>query len=204
MKYYFGKLLGARVFQGQDAVKEVEEEIKQTTVYKRNVKKMQAIMKLSTPHLQQFVRSSWLKTPPASASSAEARFLSTVIKPALDINVTSVPGCFQDVISRFSRWLSRSDLDEAEAAQIRVAAGVLGGRLDGHPLIHGLALQCLRQVEKAERGVTSMRGRRSKETSAETQLIYDAGLTLATASGFNSLVKMLLHSITRIIGSSSL
>ena len=114
------------------------------------------------------------------------------MKPALKINVTSVPDCFADVIARFKGWISSNSTSETDRANLRVAAGVMEGRLQGHPLLHGLSLQCMRMVEKQDRGVNTMRGRRCNETELETQLISDAGLALASASGLNSLVKMSL------------
>ena len=62
---------------------------------------------------------------------------------------------------------------------MQVASAAISGDLSNHPMIMGLALQCKRKMEKQSRGITTMKGRRSKETEKEMALIADSGLQLA-------------------------
>ena len=192
-KFLFAKLLGARLFQGSDGVKEVEQEIRESRIFSSDPARAESIMRLSNADLQQFVRNSWLKTPKEWIGENEANFMACVVKPALSVTVTNMPDCFADVISRFAVWMHNKETSETDKANMRVAAGVLQGRLQHHPLLHGIALQSLRMADKHNRGILNMRGRRFMESPLEKKLITDAGLTLATSSGISSLVKMFLR-----------
>ncbi|CAK9098701.1 ZnF_CDGSH domain-containing protein [Durusdinium trenchii] len=189
-KFLFAKLLGARLFQGTDGVKEVEQEIRESRIFSSDPARAESIMRLSNADLQQFVRNPWLKTPKEWIGENEANFMACVVKPALSLTVTNMPDCFADVISRFAVWMHNKETSETDKANMRVAAGVLQGRLQHHPLLHGIALQSLRMADKHNRGILNMRGRRFMESPLEKKLITDAGLTLATSSGISSLVKM--------------
>ena len=195
-KFLFAKLLGARLFQGSDGVKEVEQEIRESRIFSSDPARAESIMRLSNADLQQFVRNSWLKTPKEWIGENEANFMACVVKPALSVTVTNMPDCFADVISRFAVWMHNKETSETDKANMRVAAGVLQGRLQHHPLLHGIALQSLRMADKrnrVDRGILNTRGRRFMESPLEKKLITDAGLTLATSSGISSLVKMFLR-----------
>ena len=56
------------------------------------------------------------------------------------------------------------------------------GQLSRHPLICGLSLQCARMVEKHEKNIFTMAGRRSSCSEKESWLISDAGQQLALAA----------------------
>ena len=64
-----------------------------------------------------------------------------------------------------------------------LAKQIVGGRLDNNPFVQGLLVQCLDRLEKAERGVVSMRGRAAASTDAKSTLLQNAALTLAIAGG---------------------
>ena len=55
-KYYSAHLLNARMFQGDARVKEMQEEIRGTSLAKVGDSKMQKVIQMSTDHLQQWVR----------------------------------------------------------------------------------------------------------------------------------------------------
>ena len=191
-KYYFARLLSARLFQGKKASEKVEAEIKNSPLYKRDSKRLDELLKLKNGQLQQFVGGSWLSNPSAHNSDLQSDFVSTIVKPCMQVNVQSVPDNFADVLCRMSACIASGEVGDSDMATLRVAAGVMHGKLDGHPLLHGLALQCLRLVDKQERGLESMKGRRSLETDRETELIADAGFTLAIAGGNKQLAKQFL------------
>ena len=192
-KYWAAQLLSSRLFQGAERAGEVEKEYKESAVYVRNPKHGDKIIKLKNDQLQQLVRASWLKTSDTHATAAQVQFVESIVKPALRVNVHSIQGNFADVVARFTSSISSGLLSESDQAALRVAAGALDGRLDNHPLLHGLALQCLRQVEKKQRGLSTMAGRRSKETEWDKQLILEAGYSLAATSGNRQLAQQSLE-----------
>ena len=72
---------------------------------------------------------------------------------------------------------------------VKLAAAAISGRLQNHPLIQGLLLQVARMLEKQERGIFTMSGRRSQHTDLERDLVQDAGIQLAVAAGNNALAR---------------
>ena len=191
-KYFLAVLLSARLFQDSERRQEVEAEIKDSLLYKKDPKRMQQILDLSNNKLQQLVRASWLKGTDVHSTETQGKFMTSVVKPALRFNISTVPNCFSDVLTRFSASIASGLFSDRDVAKLKVAAGVLDGRLDEHPLLHGLSLQCMRLLEKQQRGLETMRGRRSQESCLESSLISDAGLRLAMMSNNKSLARELL------------
>ena len=138
-------------------------------------------MELNTLKLQQYVRASFSSQPHPTAE--EKRFVSLVVQPALKINIDAVPDCMADIIGRLTTVLRGGALDEQEVANVKAATGFISGSFDGHPLVQGLSLQALRMMEKAQRGIHHMKGRRTLENDTETALIADSGLQLAMLGG---------------------
>ena len=186
-KYWCAVLLSAKLLQGEAAVNEVMHQIEETALYKSGDKKFKEVIALPTSKLQQWVRGSFLSD--SSLSSSMKQFVETVVRPALECNVAAVPEKMADVIARVTAILAGSEANEEDHANLKIACAALTGQLSSHPLIQGLALQCRRLVDKAERGITTMRGRRSAETERERALISDAGLTLALHAGNAALAK---------------
>ena len=86
-----------------------------------------------------------------------------------------------------------------EALNARIAQAAVTGRLDRNPFMQGLLVQCLRRIEKEERGITSNRGRRSKSCSeSEVNLLADAALSLSILSGNQALAKELGQKVTKV------
>lgn len=192
-KFFLANLLSARLFQDPERSKEVESEIRSSLLYRRGPVGMEKTLKLSNGRLQQLLRATWLKGgSEVNATEAQSAFVSSVVQPALRFNIATVPECFSDVVTRFSASIASGLFDDRDVAKLKIAAGVLDGRLDNHPLLHGLSLQCMRLLEKQQRGVNTMRGRRSTENPLETALISDAGLRLAMMSNNKKLAKELL------------
>ena len=187
MKFAAAQLLCARVFGSEDEVTEKLKEIESSALHKGYPKQMSTLIKLSIPKLQQYVRSSFLSD--WKTSEALQRFLHCTVLPALKVNVGSVPSSLQSLMTKFSLALKSGSLDPQDAAKLKVAAAAVKGSFDGHPLILGLALQCRRQCEKLSRGIQNMRGRRDDENEHERQLIQDAGIQLAAASGNTLMAK---------------
>ena len=187
-KFHAAELLAGRLFQSEKNLEDIINTIKQTEIYKNADKTLLSLMKLPTSHLQQWVRASWVSDPVASPEAA--RFVATVVRPAIEISVSAIPEQMVSVMGRYLSILSGQECaDELDAASIKVACSALTGDLAHHPLVQGLCLQASRMVEKRKRGLESMVGRRSKETERETALISDAALTLALHSSNAALAK---------------
>ena len=180
-KYMAARLLHARLFEGKDGVKEVEKAFYNGGLYAIDPKKVNETLALKTDHLQQIVRANWahglwaLKGP-------QMDFFKSTVQPSLRYSTGSVPECFSDVLVRFRAYVASGIASESDQVNLKLAAAALDGTLDGHPLLQGLSLQCLRLLDKEEWGV-SIRGRRNRECSREAALIADAGLKLALAGG---------------------
>ena len=190
VRYYAARLLSARLFQGADAVASVEKEILSSQLFAQDHKRMQEIMTLSSGKLQQFVRASWLSEAKGGQTEAFKNFNAVAVYPSLQCNISNIPDRMSDVVARFDAILSSQEGSDQDLANLKLASAALKGSLSMHPLVHGLALQCARLCEKQERGIFTMRGRRSKETSLETDLISDAGLQLSIACGNKQLMQM--------------
>lgn len=178
-----------RLFQSQDVAANIEQQIRDSELYRRDPSGLEKLLKLKNGKLQQYVRGSWTSNPASNSTEASAAFLLTVVKPAIKVNVASIPNDFSDITARFTAVIASGRVDETEVSKLKIALGALDGRLDSHPLLHGLALQCFRKVDKQMRGIETMRGRRTKESDKETSLIADAGLSLAMVSGNKALAR---------------
>eukprot|EP00435_Cladocopium_sp_Y103_P036995 s1840_g9.t1 len=180
-KYWAAQLLSARLFQSEKDLSELLDELKGTALYQQNDAKLLELMELETHKLQQWVRSSFMSDN--SHSKVLQRFVAATVKPALSCSVASVPEQMMSVMGRFMAIVGGTEASEEDAANLKIACAALRGDLSHHPLIQGLALQCSRLVQKRQRGISTMQGRRSRETERETALIADAGLTLAMHAG---------------------
>lgn len=70
LKYFPGKLLAAKLFGGESAVVEVENEVKSLPAYMILKEKFDEIFALSVSDLQMYVRTTVLSTPAESRSEA--------------------------------------------------------------------------------------------------------------------------------------
>ena len=166
---------------------EVRAELEATQMWRQGDQKIREVIALDSGKLQQWVRASFLSD--STATPALKAFVNSVVKPALQCNVSSIPAQMQDVLVKFTAILAGGAADDQDIAQIKIASAAITGDLTRHPLICGLALQCKRQVEKQSRGLENMSGRRSKESEYERALICDAGLSLAICGANTSLAR---------------
>jgi len=194
-KYLWAKLLNARLFQGAEARELVEEEVRKSAAFRSDPKEAEKVLKLPNHHLQQLVRATWTHTNATQVTPQCLDFLTTVVKPTLRCNVSSFEGCFQDVAARFEAMIASRDVNDAELSKLKLAAAALDGSIESNPLLEGMALACLRLMDKQKRGVETMAGRPSKDrTEREFALVADAGMRLAMATGNGKLGKQSLVS----------
>ena len=85
-------------------------------------------------------------------------------------------------------WL---DSQELQQLNLRIAESAMAGKLNGNPLIQGLLVSCLRQLDKQGRGIYTLRGRKMASSSTESMLVEDACMTLALAGGHKDLAMQL-------------
>ena len=91
--------------------------------------------------------------------------------------------------------IASRDVNDAELSKLKLAAAALDGSIESNPLLEGMALACLRLMDKQKRGVETMDGRPSKDrTEREFALVADAGMRLAMATGNGKLGKQSLVS----------
>lgn len=181
------QLLNCRMFQGEAALEDAKKEISNTQVFKSGHKHLVDALSLDTHSLQQWVRAACLSE--ASGSARYKQWLAMVVKPCLDCTIAFIPANFQDIASRFTAILGGGEATEEDALRLKLACSAIKGELTSHPLVCGLALQCSRFVNKKNRQIHTMAGRRSWESDYESGLIADAGQQLALASGNYNLGK---------------
>ena len=185
-KYYMTQMLSCQLFRGQDALQDLEAQIKAGAFYQKYSGRMNSLMRLTASQKQQYVRAAWLKD--GCGTDAMKNFVAIVVKPCLQVNVNSIPEQLAEIAAKFTCILAGGRASEQDMIDLKLASSVISGRLQGHPLIQGLALQCHRKLDKEERGV-GMQGRRSSHTELEEYLIRDAGVQLAIASGNSTLAR---------------
>lgn len=165
----------------------MKNEIMQKNMFKLNDQELHVLLKTGTQKLQQWVRGSFLCD--GICSTELKQFVNVVVKPALSVTISAIPQQMADTMSRYIAILGGSEATAEDATAIKIAACALNGQLSSHPFVQGLCLQARRMLEKRERGLTSMVGRRSVESSRESALIADAALTLSMHAGNSSLAK---------------
>lgn len=187
LKYFSAKLLAARIFHGKEASIQLEEDFKQSVIFRKDPDKVRQILSLSSPRLQQFVRAAVCSEPNKSANMHS--FFTTVVEPSLQVNLNNIPDRLTDVMGQFTACIRSGDSSELDLAHLKIATAVLSGSLDNHPMVLGLTLQCHRLLEKQQRGIEDMRGRRTLETEREKCLIADCGSQLAILCGNKPLAR---------------
>ena len=192
-KYHYAMILNARLFQGPELAAEAEEKCRACGAFRGDPDTLEKTLKCNNNQLQQVVRGWWEHTDPTHFTKAGLDFLSAVVRPTLNCNVSSFNDAFSDVIARFSAMVRSGVPNDSDLAKIKLAGAALDGSMEGHPLLEGMALQCLRMLEKQSRGVNTMAGRPANDrTEREFRLVSDAGLRLCMATGNAKLGRQLL------------
>ena len=167
----------------------MSKEMKVSAAVKKDPKTYDSITKLSNPELLQLVRLSWMAQSQQYLSPSGLQFVQSVVEPCLKCVVHRVPDNLADVMAKFSQCIASGQCTDSEVARIKIACGAIDGSMEDHPLLSGISLQCLRMLEKAERGIMTLKGRRSSESNYEAELIQQAGIHLSIACGNRGLAK---------------
>lgn len=187
IKFFSAELLTARLFHGEAAVMDLTKFIEGSALYFRRKNAVTRLMQCSNGRLQQLVRESF--TSDGKPSEVQQRFMATVVDPALAVAIGSVPERLQDVTSRIAAVIAGGQGDEAELSNMKLALASLKGSFNTHPMVQGLMLQCFQLVDRQERGIYTMKGRRNLQTDHERAAINDAGLQFAVLAGNSTLMK---------------
>lgn len=187
LKYWMAQILSCRLFQGDLALTQLMDKLRASAYYTQNKKKLDDMIRLDNARMQQWVRCSFL--PDAQCSRKMKDFIDMIVRPSLQISVASVPSRLSDISAKFACILAGNEAEEQDLVDVKLAAAAISGRLQNHPLIQGLLLQVARMLEKQERGIFTMSGRRSQHTDLERDLVQDAGIQLAVAAGNNALAR---------------
>lgn len=86
---------------------------------------------------------------------------------------------------------------ELEAVNAKIASAAVSGRLDRNPFVQGLLVQLMDRLEKEEKGILTMRGRRRACTATEKRLLEDAALTLSILGGNSGICAQLGQKVTK-------
>ena len=187
-KFWASQLLHARVFADEETISKCKKQVMETTLFKRGDSTLTQLLDMNLASLQEWVRKSWLCEH--STSDTLKLYVETVVRPALRVNVSQVSPGLQDLVCRIGMHMASGKASQHELAELKLASSALHGSLRDHPIIMGLALQCRRQLDKKQRGVTTMCGRRDRhETAVEEDLIRDAGLQLAIHAANTALIR---------------
>ena len=188
-KYTAAKPLSARLFGGEGELNRLTEEIKGGNLYGCHQTKMDRIMSLTDGELQQLVRSAFMYEAPDEPRATHMDFVNVVARPCMKINVSKVGGAFAELLSRMTACLASGQLSEMEEVNARIAAAALSGRLENHPMVHGLTISAVRLLEKQADGIEGLKGRPRDVSQTEYNLVADAGLSLAIAGGNATLAR---------------
>lgn len=168
------------MFGGEATVKEITEQIKASSVYQRD-SKLKSLMGLETHLMQQWVRASCQND--GMGNKRYKQFFTSIVKPTLNISVSSIPQNLEDVVGRLTAIIKGQEASEEDQVRLKVACSAIHGHLESNPLITGLALACTRMSEKQSRNIFTLAGRKDNTcTERERSLLADAGMQLAMAS----------------------
>ena len=122
-KYYAAILLSAKMFGGSQGVEEVVKDINGCSI--SNDKELGNLLKLKSGPLQLYVRKSFMSN--AFCSTKLKEFISLVVKPCLQVNVSAVPEQMADVMARFTAIIRGGEASEQDACNLKMAASCLSG-----------------------------------------------------------------------------
>ena len=98
-------------------------------------------------------RGPWLSDPNPSLPCQ--RFCDTVVAPALQCSVASIPARLQEAIVSFECIVKSRVATDEQLANIKVASAALKGSFENHPLLLGLCLQPARMLERQGLGLSA-------------------------------------------------
>lgn len=117
--------------------------------------------------------------------------MDTIVKPALSINVNSIPESMCDIIARFEASIALGQSSDIEMGNLRIACAAIRGSFDSNPLVQGIIFSAVTLVEKEGRGLTTLRGKPCNRTEGERSRIAYAAQQLALMAGNKRIARAL-------------
>lgn len=181
-KYHAARYLRSRMFGTDEEAKAIIEEIEATTFGKRRQETLRKMKSLSVLELQQFVRSTYQTTVKDTMTQPMQDFVASHVAPCLKVNASSVSEELPALSSKLVCALHKGKLTELQELNVKIASAAVTGKLDANPFVQGLLVSVLTQLEKSERGIEVLTGRKqSSMTGTELSLLSEAGLQLSIA-----------------------
>lgn len=149
LKYWAAQCLSCKLYQGEEALNELHARIRKTMLYQGFKARVDSILSLPPYKMQQYVRSMWLSDA-TCASGPLAAFVDIVVRPAIQINIDSVPSQLAEISARFAAILAGGMASEEDMVSVKMAATAISGRLTHHPFVQGLCLQLFRKLDKED------------------------------------------------------
>ena len=198
IKIYAAVLLEARLFGTPECVEKAVAEINADPVGQRHPQQVRKVTELSPFQLQSWVRSTFLSVRDHLRGVAYKTFLECRVQPCLVQNVTKLAK-LQPVLrqanAQLQKFLAQPSADGMDTVKAVIAKACLEGKMDTHPVLQGLALTCLRVLERKEAGLAGCTQGRIKAGSAmhseaARELAAEAGRLLSLHGGNTRLLKL--------------
>ena len=200
LKDFGARLLFAQMYQSEEEQQKLVHHMKEGILYERHSVRFEKLLKMQAHQLQAWVRSSFLSIRHDRRSEPLECFLQTVVEPTLGVNAIAVASkkpAFLQAQAQFDRFLANPDFTELQKVNLSIAQASLSGRMDGNPLLTGLALTALRRMENEEAGITGAEQTRSRirasscmASQTARDLAREAGKMLSLAGGNKKLLSM--------------
>lgn len=191
MKYVAARLLSCKLFCREEDVKELQDSWKDSALALRHTKFWKKLtVNLSIMELQRFVRHGFFHIAPENQTQSMTDFISTVVTPCLKVNATSISSRLPALSHQFANALVSRDITELETLNLAVAEFAVQGRFEENPFLQGLLVNCMRQIERQEKGLGPT-GRGKAQTETEKSLARDSAITLSMLSGNKQLAQKL-------------
>lgn len=124
--------------------------------------------------LQNYVRTQFLCIPKTSWSPALQSWICAMIIPCMEVQVLKWNPELATNAQTLAEKLRSNQLSSISDVNLKIAAHVASGTLNGHPTLQGILVAAIEQAGRLSRGVESMRGLRLSEI--ELSMMAEAGV----------------------------
>lgn len=195
LKKFAAELLQCKLFQSNEELQALETTIKLDVLYERHATQVQKLLNFDLPSLQAWVRSSFMSIRADRRNKMLSIFLATVVRPSLAVNVFTASAKKPQLLaaqSMFSKFLQNPNNESLDRMNVALAQSCLEGKLQHHPLVLGMLLNCIRTIDRNLSGL-DVRGRNAEDsilgTDVALELARDAGVMLAMAGANQGLLE---------------
>lgn len=203
-KKFAAERLHAMLYLPDGSVEELETSMKADAIYQQFPTPFDKIIQKTVVQLKEWVSSSYVSQPMNRRSQVLCHFIQKIVGPCLAVNVHAALNAKPQLLrvqSLFEIALTSGMASDMDKLNVEIAKSSIEGKLSKHPMLQGLIVSCLKQVERFEQG-KSMVGR-AGETSimfnpAACALAHEAGCALAILGGNGEMLARLGQS-SRII-----